>query len=155
MVKERLWTVVKTRPQLWDVLCWGTVRRRNRSSRIARLVYLREEVEPSYPWTCGLQYMGKTSQPLHVRINGHLSDITHRRTDVSPVAEHFNGGAHSVSDLMVMVIELSPSCDPCLQKVKEGRWIRTLETSSHSRINIFHTSQSSKLYACIISICDC
>ena len=47
---------------------------------------------------------------------------------MSPVVEHFNSGVHSVSDMKVMVIELSPSRDPCLRKVKEGRWIRTLET---------------------------
>ena len=85
---------------------------------------------------CGLQYVGETSQPLHARIRGHRSDIMHRRTDVSPVAEHFNSGAHSVADMTVMVIELSPSRDPCLRKVKEGRWIRTLETSSPSGMNL-------------------
>ena len=57
---------------------------------------------------------------------------------MSPVAEHFNSGIHSVLDMTVMVIELhvSPSCDPCLQKVKEGRWIRTLETSSPSGMSL-------------------
>ena len=85
---------------------------------------------------CGLQYVGETSQPLHARINGHRFDITHRRTDVSPVADHFNSGAHSESDMTVMVIELSSSRDPCLRKVKEGRWIRTLETSSPSGMNL-------------------
>ena len=63
---------------------------------------------------CGLQYMGETSQPPHARINGHWSDIAHRRTDVSPVAEHFNSSGHSVSNMTVMVIELSSSRDPCL-----------------------------------------
>ena len=81
---------------------------------------------------CGLQYMGETSQPLNVGINCYRSDITHQRTDVSPVAKHFNRGAHSIS---VMVIELSISSDPCLWKVKEGRWIRTLETSFPSEMN--------------------
>ena len=75
---------------------------------------------------CGLQYVGKTSQPLHAWINGHLSDITHQMTDVSPVAEHFNSSAHSGPDTTVMVIELSP---------KEGRWIRTMENSSLSGMN--------------------
>ena len=73
---------------------------------------------------CGLQYVGETSQPL-----GHWSDIAHWRTDVFPVAEHFNSGAHSVSDMTIMTIELSTSRGPYLWKVKEGRWIRTLETS--------------------------
>ena len=45
---------------------------------------------------------------------------------MSPVAKRFNKGAHSVSDMTVIVIEVSPSRDLCLQKVKEGMWIRTV-----------------------------
>ena len=43
---------------------------------------------------CGLQYVGETGQLLHARVNGHRFDIAYRRTDVSPVAEHFNNGAN-------------------------------------------------------------
>ena len=64
---------------------------------------------------CGLQYVSETSQSLHARVNGYPSDIMHRRIEVSPVAEHFNSGTHLVLGMMVMVIELSSSCDPCLQ----------------------------------------
>ena len=46
----------------------------------------------------------------------------------SPVAEHYNDGPHSESDITVMVIELSTNCEPCLRKVKQVKWIRTLET---------------------------
>ena len=66
------------------------------------------------------------SQPLHAMINGHWSDITHRRTDVYSVAEYFNSDAHLVSDMTVMVIELFPIRDPRLPKVKgaggSGPW---------------------------------
>ena len=55
---------------------------------------------------------------------------------MSPVADHFNSEAHLESDMTVMVIELSSSSDPCLRKVKEGRWIRTLETLSPSGMNL-------------------
>ena len=58
---------------------------------------------------CGLQYVGKTGQSLHMRINGHRYDITHRKTEESPVAEHFNRGVHKQSDMAVMVIELTLS----------------------------------------------
>ena len=85
----------------------------------------------------GLQYMGETSQPLRARINGHQSDITPRRTDVSLITEHFYSSAHSVLDMTVIVIELSPSCDPCLQKLKDSRWIRTLETMFLSGLNVW------------------
>ena len=87
---------------------------------------------------CGLQYVSETGQPLHARVNGHQFDITQWRTYISPVAKHFNSGAHLESDMKVMVVELhvSTSCDPCLQKVKEGRWIRTLEISSPLWMNL-------------------
>ena len=55
---------------------------------------------------------------------------------MSPVAEHFNGEARSELDMTVMVIKLPISRDPCPQKVKEGRWIRTLETSFPSEMNL-------------------
>ena len=55
---------------------------------------------------CGLQNVGlvsrspRRSQTLALQVllretnsGGHRSDITHRRTDVSPVAEHFNSSA--------------------------------------------------------------
>ena len=40
---------------------------------------------------CGQQYVGKTGQPLHRRVNGHRFNIVHRRTEESPVAVHFTG----------------------------------------------------------------
>ena len=58
--------------------------------------------------------MGETSQPLHEGINGPQSDIAHRRTDMPPVAELFNSSAHPVLDMMLKVIELATSRDPCL-----------------------------------------
>ena len=69
---------------------------------------------------CCLQCVGETSQPLHARVNGHQFIITQQRTDVSPVAEHFNSGVHSELDMTVMVIELSSNRVPCLQKIKKG-----------------------------------
>ena len=35
---------------------------------------------------CGQQYVGKTGQPLHRRIIGHCFNITHWKTEESPVA---------------------------------------------------------------------
>ena len=75
---------------------------------------------------CGLQYVRETSQPLYARINGHWSDIVHRRTDVSPVAE--STAVHTQIAAMVIELHVSTSHYPCLWKGMEGRWIRTLET---------------------------
>ena len=85
---------------------------------------------------CGLQYVGETGQPLHMRMNGHRYDIAHRRTEESPVAEHFNSGVHEELDMTVMAIELARSRDACLRKIRESRWIRTLGTSSPSGMNL-------------------
>ena len=91
-----------------------------------------------YLITCrrwGLQYVGETGQPLYMRVNGNRYDIAHRRTEESPVAEHFNSGAHGESDTTVMVIELARSRDACLRKIRESRWMRTLGTSSPLGMN--------------------
>ena len=80
--------------------------------------------------------MGETSQPFHMRVNGHRYDIAHQRTEDSPVAEHFNSGAHVESDMTVMVIELARSHDACLQKIRESRWMRTLGTLSPIGMNL-------------------
>ena len=85
---------------------------------------------------CGQQYVGETGQPLHRRINSHRFDITHKRTDESPVAGHFNSNAHSPADMAVMVIDQIRNRDPCLRKIRESRWIRTLRTSYPLGMNL-------------------
>ena len=49
--------------------------------------------------------MGETGQPLHRRINGHRFNITHEKTEESPVAEHTNGEGHTLVDVTVMAID--------------------------------------------------
>ena len=85
---------------------------------------------------CGLQYVGETGQPLHLRVNGHRHNITHRNIDKSPVAEHFNSGAHMVSDMAVMATDFVCSHDECLRKIRESRWFRTLGTLSPLGMNL-------------------
>ena len=51
---------------------------------------------------CGLQYVGETANPLHIRMNGHRSDIHTQKTD-KPVAAHFNLPDHTLDDLQVRV----------------------------------------------------
>ena len=52
-----------------------------------------------------------------------------KRTEDSPVVDHFNYSAHSLADMTVMVIDLFSSHDSCLCKIRVSRWIRTLRTS--------------------------
>ena len=94
---------------------------------------------------CGQQYVGETGQPLHWRMNDHCSDILQGRTEVSPVATHFNIESHSQADMIFMVIDQVYTHDPCLRKTWESRWIRTLRTSSLLGMNLWVNSQWSLL----------
>ena len=85
---------------------------------------------------CSEQYVGETGQPLHRRVNNHRFNIAHRRTEESPVAEHFNGDGHPLSDTTVVAIDEIYSQDPCLRKMQESRWIRILGTSYPSGMNL-------------------
>ena len=51
-----------------------------------------------------LQYVGETKQPLHIRINGHRSDIWTKKND-KPVAAHFCQPDHCTKDVEVRGIE--------------------------------------------------
>ena len=48
------------------------------------------------------------------------------------VAEYFNGEGHILADMTVMAINKIHSYNPCLSKIGESRWIRTLGTLSFS-----------------------
>ena len=53
---------------------------------------------------CNMQYVGETENALHIRMNGHWSDITTKKLD-KPVAAHFKQQNRSHEDLRVMGIE--------------------------------------------------
>ena len=48
-------------------------------------------------------YVGETSTPLHIRINGHRKSI--KDNSPVPVAEHFNLAGHSLNDLTICVLK--------------------------------------------------
>ena len=56
---------------------------------------------------CGLQYVGETVTSLHIRINGHRSDIRTKKLE-KPVAAHFSQPNNSAEDLDVRGIEKDP-----------------------------------------------
>ena len=80
--------------------------------------------------------MGETGQPLHLRINNHRADVAHKRVAEKPVAAHFNTNGHSADDMTVMVIERLWRDDPILRKIRESRWIASLDTSCPSGMNL-------------------
>ena len=84
-----------------------------------------------------VQYVGETGQVLHCRMNNHLADIIHKKIEDQPVAAHFSTQRHSVEDMEVMVIDRLWKDDPVLQKNRESKWIRTLDTSYPKGMNLW------------------
>ena len=74
---------------------------------------------------CAIQYVGETENALHIRMNGHRSDIKNRRLE-KPVAKHFNSVGHSLDDLSIFVVEKIHPEDASSRKAKESYWIRLL-----------------------------
>ena len=85
---------------------------------------------------CGKQYVGETSQALHLRMNGHRSDIRLKKTTEKPVAHHFCSPGHKLDHLSIMVVDQTPLGDTVLRKNREARWIRCLKTAQPEGMNI-------------------
>ena len=89
---------------------------------------------------CNMQYVGETENALHIRMNGHRSDITTKKLD-KPVATHFNQPDHSLEDLKVMGIEKIEDHNNSRKwrKLRKQYWIFDLRTltpeGSSSRTN--------------------
>ena len=83
---------------------------------------------------CGLQYIGETQQPLHVRMNGHRSDIRTRKTE-KPIAAHFCQPDHRLEDLEVRGIEKIHHGDTNRRRERESYWIFTLKTLAPEGMN--------------------
>ncbi len=82
-----------------------------------------------------MQYVGEMENPLHIRMNGHPSDIKTRKTE-KPVAAYFTQPDHSPDDLLIMGIEKIHSNDATRRKLHESYWSFTLGTLTSSGINI-------------------
>ena len=85
---------------------------------------------------CGCQYVGETEQALNERMNSHRTDIRHKKTE-KPVA---NSRDHTMDDVQVMVIERIWRNDTVLRKIREKRWISTLDTSWPNGMNLRTTA---------------
>ena len=68
------------------------------------------------------QYVDERGQSIHYRINGLHFDITHRRTEVSPVATRFNNDTHLLGDMTVVVMQISCTIMilACIRSEKAG-----------------------------------
>jgi hypothetical protein len=62
---------------------------------------------------CGLQYVGESKQPFHIRLNGNRSDLT--KKTFLPVSQHSRLSDHSLEDfnkMKILIIEHN-----CLQRI--------------------------------------
>ena len=86
---------------------------------------------------CNKQYVGETENALHIRMNGHRSDITTKKLD-KLVAAHFNQPDHSYEDLRVMGIEKieDHNYSRKRRKLRERYWIFELRTLMPEGLNI-------------------
>ena len=84
---------------------------------------------------CGVQYAGETVNALHIRMNGHRSDITTKKLD-KPVSAHFNQPDHSLKDMSVMGIEKIHVNNTDRRKLRERFWIFELRTLTPEGLNI-------------------
>ena len=84
---------------------------------------------------CGLQYIGETENALHIRMNGHRSDIRTKKLD-KPVAAHFCQSDHSAEDLEVRGIEKIHENNTDRRKRRESYWMFTLKTLAPQGMNL-------------------
>ena len=84
-----------------------------------------------------MQYVGETENALHIRMNGHQSDITTKKLN-KPVAAHFNQPNHSYEDLRVMGIEKIEDHNNSRKrrKQREQYWILELRMLTPEGLNI-------------------
>ena len=97
--------------------------------KTANVVYVIECIK------CNKQYVGETENALHIRMNGHRSDIKHRHLE-KPVASHFNSEGHSLEDLSIFVIEQIHREEANFRKAKESHWIQTLHSLVLEGLNL-------------------
>ena len=84
---------------------------------------------------CGNQYVGEMKNPLHIRTNGHRSDIGTGKIE-KPVAAHFCQPDHSLEYLQVQGIEKIHTNDSEWRKQRESYWIYKLRTLTPFVLNL-------------------
>ena len=79
--------------------------------------------------------MLETENVLHIRMDGHRSDIKHQRLE-KPVAAHFNSKRHSLHDLSIFVIKQIHREDASYYRAKDSYWIQTLQSLAPEGLNL-------------------
>ena len=84
---------------------------------------------------CGLQYVGETENAMHIRMNGHCSDIRTRKME-KPVAANFCQPDHITEDVEVKGIEKIYMDCTKWRRERESYWIFTLRTLATDGMNL-------------------
>ena len=71
-------------------------------------------------------YIGETSQPLHIRLNGHRHD-TIRSNYTKPVSEHFSSHGHSKDDMKINILQ-GPIHNTTLRRAMEQKLVDKFDT---------------------------
>ena len=80
----------------------------------------------------GSQYTKETEQSLRDHINSHRSNKCIEKS----VPTHFCANSHNVGDIRVMVVGRLGTNDAILRKIREGRWMTTLDTTHPRGLNL-------------------
>ena len=75
---------------------------------------------------CDKQYVGRTSQPIHTRLEQHYRGV--QNGVAGSIPEHFGKPNHSISDMVFTPFEKIPGNNYELLKRRESYWIRTKDT---------------------------
>ena len=81
---------------------------------------------------CGIQYVGQTNNPLHIRFQQHIRDIK-LRDPTKSVSQHYNSFNHTPRDAKVTVLDHAHCLKACLRL--EDAWITLLATHQPAGLN--------------------
>jgi len=82
---------------------------------------------------CKLNYIGQTKRKLKDRLNGHRTNIKHKRN--TAIAIHFNNTNHKLSHLKISPIEQIYINKEETRLKRENFWINTLNTKYPNGLN--------------------
>jgi predicted GIY-YIG superfamily endonuclease len=84
--------------------------------------------------SCGQLYIGETKRMLSERFREHRRDVISKKTDISPVAQHFTNSGHNLEDMSVAI--LAQCTNERQRKMLEMRIIQKLGTLFPKGMNV-------------------
>ena len=95
-------------------------------------------------------YVGETERELQARVTEHLRDIRLRKD--KPINAHFGKHGHIYRDVAVAVMEKCFGAERIERQIREGLWIKRLETVYPGGCNVKDSQKPLKQYIkCIMT----